>query len=131
MSAGDYIAIGVLGLFALLGVMGSLRWLIQAAIGVAVGCLVLIALSRAQSVPALGRVGALLNDGHITPSLTRQMDIVADNLRSGPPPDVDSQEPGTDDTDSTDADTDGETGGQAAAHGPAVSGEVRTRFTEW
>jgi len=111
--------------------MGWLRWLVHAAIGVAVGCLILVVVSRAQSVPALGRAGALLNDGHITPALTRQMDIVVDNLRPDPnPPDADTPEPEPD-TDSTDADTSAQADGQAAAHIPAVSPKVRAWLTEW
>ena len=132
MLTGDYIAIGVLGFFALLGVMGWLRWLVHAAIGVAVGCLILVVLSRAHSVPALGRAGALLNDGHITPALTRQVDIVVDNLRPDPPlPDADTQEPEPNDADPTDADTGAQTDAQAAAHNSAISPKIRAWLTDW
>jgi len=95
MTTGDYVSIGILALFVVLGVAGAFRWVVRAVLGLAVGCAVLIALSYSASVPAVGQAGELLGDGQITPALRSHADGLLARLRpaaeADQPPDHSAQ----------------------------------------
>ena len=88
MSTGDYLAIGILAVFALVGVLGGFRWVLQCLLGLTVGCVILVALSRAGGTWALGGVSDLLNDGHVAPALTQRAERA---LQTHVPPPSDAQ----------------------------------------
>ena len=80
MNGGDIAAIVILAAFGVVGLLGGLRWLMQATVGLLAGCIVLVALSRAGAVPGFGAAGALVNDGRIAPALSRSADRIAQRL---------------------------------------------------
>ena len=95
ITANDAIALSVLALFGFLAVMGWLKWVFRIAAGLAVGCVVLIAVGAAERVPGVGYASRFLNNGQITPALTNAAEPAMQRLgiptgvpAEGPPPEI-------------------------------------------
>ena len=80
MTSGDYLAIAILIVFALLGLTGRLRWLVRTLVGLAVGCVVLLVVSQLEALPAAGTVARLVNDGTVAPAISGCADQIAQNI---------------------------------------------------
>jgi hypothetical protein len=74
MTIGDYFSAAILLLFVILGLAGCMKWVLRGLLGAAIGAGVLVALGSAAAVPGLGRASDVLNEGQLTPGLTRQAD---------------------------------------------------------
>lgn len=73
MTPADYTALAVLGTFAAIAVLGGLRWLFRSVLGLAVGCVVLVALSHFADVPPPAEIARFVNDSRIVRTITDSM----------------------------------------------------------
>ncbi len=89
MTSGDYLAIGILIVFGMLGLFRCFNWIFRLGLGLAVGCFVLVGLTRLTAVPIVSPIGQALGTGAITSSLTDGVDSLLDTfglqlIRSAP-----------------------------------------------
>ena len=88
MTAGDWIAAGVIVVFAVLGSLGLLTWLFRLAAGAAMGVAVLVFVSMSSS-PPLESARRSVNEGQLVPAVTdriRQAQATADRIANPPAP---------------------------------------------
>ncbi len=77
MTAGDWIAVGVLVGFATLALTKWFQWIMRALLGGLLGAAVLVAIGYAGNVPWLGRANDLLAEGKVSPALQARADQAA------------------------------------------------------
>ncbi|MFP4054530.1 MAG: hypothetical protein ACLFV7_11785 [Phycisphaerae bacterium] len=88
MTTGDWIAIAVVAVFALMGSLGLLTWLFRMIAGAVAGAAVLVLLSISSS-PALEAPRQMVNDGSLVPGVrekVRQARDTTDRIANPPPP---------------------------------------------
>ena len=74
MTPADYTALAILGTFAVVAVLGGLRWIVRCLLGLAAGCAVLIALSHFADVPPPAEIGRFINDSRIVRAITGRVE---------------------------------------------------------
>ena len=85
MTPADYTALAILGTFAAVAVLGGLRWIVRCILGLAAGCVVLMALSYFADVPRPSEIGRFINDSRIVRAMSSTMDGDGDVRASDDP----------------------------------------------
>jgi len=78
MTPADYTTLAILGTFTVVAVLGGLKWIVRCVLGLAAGCVVLMALSHFADVPPPAEIGRFINDSRVVRAITGAMDDESD-----------------------------------------------------
>ena len=77
MAAGDFIAMGILLLCAVLSLLGAMKWLLRMAGGVLLGAFILVGLSLLADNPKFNEASqGLFRQGLVIPTVRYQVDSI-------------------------------------------------------